>query len=353
MKIISLKNLLLLALAAGLIILAGIFLAWNSLQKNIIPSSAGYYYQIQAGDSLYSVSEALHKQGVLGSPKLLRLYARLSQQTDIRRGEYLLTADLNHIQLLQKLRSNDTRRYHITLLEGWTYQQALQYLHSKTTVQVRLKDKSWLQQKRLLKIAKDHPEGWFFPDTYSYQKGDSDVDIMRRAFTKLDSMLERQWQQRASALPYKNKYQALIMASIIEKETAVDREREQIAGVFVRRMNKGMRLQTDPTVIYGMGDSYKGNIRRKDLRTPTPYNTYRISGLPPTPIALVGERSIYAALHPDSGTSLYFVAKGDGAHKFSASLAEHESAVREYQINKRRRNYRSSPAPKNGSSNDK
>jgi UPF0755 protein len=182
----------------------------------------------------------------------------------------------------------------------------------------------------------------FLADTYQFHRGMSDVDLLKRAHALLQTELDTAWRERAKELPYKSAYEALIMASIVEKETALSSERPTIAGVFVQRLQKGMKLQTDPTVIYGMGDRYKGNIRRADLRRPTPYNTYTNAGLPPTPIAMVGREAIRAALHPDQSKWLYFVAKGDGSHQFSATLEAHNRAVKQYQL-KRRSDYRSSP----------
>ena len=182
-----------------------------------------------------------------------------------------------------------------------------------------------------------------FSDTYNYTKNDSAVTLLRQAHSRMRAELDRAWQSKATNLPYITAYEALIMASIVEKETGRADERRQIAGVFVRRLQQGMRLQTDPTVIYGMGDSYQGNIHRSDLREFTPYNTYRIDGLPPTPIAMPGLASIKAALHPKAGTSLYFVARGDGSHQFSDTISEHLEAVRKYQIEQRADNYRSAP----------
>lgn len=178
-------------------------------------------------------------------------------------------------------------------------------------------------------IPYSHPEGLFAPDTYFFAKGESDRKILTDLYKRQMKALDEAWENRASDLPYKDKYEALIMASIIEKETT-DSELEQVSGVFVRRLKMGMRLQTDPTVIYGMGERYNGNITRKDLRTPTPYNTYTINGLPPTPIALPGAKAIQAAMHPDSSDNIYFVATGNGGHKFSAALAEHNKAVQDY-----------------------
>jgi UPF0755 protein len=190
------------------------------------------------------------------------------------------------------------------------------------------------------------PEGRFFPDTYRFVRGVSDVELLKKAFDRLDEVLAKEWENRSADAPYSEPYQALIMASLVEKETGVPQERGQIAGVFVRRMALGMQLQTDPTVIYGLGDRYTGKLTRAHLKEPTPYNTYVIPGLPPTPIAMVGREAIHAALNPVEGNSLYFVARGDGSHVFSDDLDAHNSAVREFQL-KRRADYRSSPAPAN------
>ena len=192
--------------------------------------------------------------------------------------------------------------------------------------------------------AGEFPEGRFFPDTYRFVRGMTDAQLLEKAYNRLEKVLAEEWQQRAPDLPYATPYEVLIMASLVEKETGVPQERGQIAGVFVRRMKIGMPLQTDPTVIYGLGERYNGKLTRAHLREPTPYNTYTIPGLPPTPIAMVGREAIHAALHPVSGSSLYFVAKGDGSHTFSDDLDAHNNAVREFQI-KRRADYRSSPAP--------
>jgi UPF0755 protein len=186
-------------------------------------------------------------------------------------------------------------------------------------------------------------EGLFFPDSYRYERGDSDWELLQRAHSALQSVLTQEWAQRAAELPYETPYEALIMASIIEKETGAPEEREQIAGVFVRRLQQGMRLQTDPTVIYGLGESFDGNLLRTHLKDAgNPYNSYRHRGLPPSPIALPGRAAIHAALHPAPGDAMYFVATGDGRHVFSATLAEHQRAVRKYQL-RRKKDYRSSP----------
>ena len=300
-----------------------------------------FQVDVPRGQSLIALSQKLERQGLLNA-RLWVLYARVSGNTQIKAGEYNVPIGTTAAALLARLVAGDVVRYQAQIIEGWTYRQALQYLHSLEYLDVRLAGLDWHAQQQLLGMHEPHPEGWFFPDTYEYQKGDSDVSVLKQAFAKQQMVLQELWQERADNLPYESPYDALIMASIVEKETAIDAEREQIAGVFVRRLQKRMRLQTDPTVIYGLGERYQGNIKRKHLSMATPYNTYMIKGLPPTPIALPGLRSIYASLHPDNSNNLYFVAKGDGYHKFSASLEEHNAAVGEYQ-RKRREDYRSTP----------
>lgn len=304
-----------------------------------------YHLQIKSGESLYHVASKLHKDGILAQPKLWVWFARaLPHGGAVQAGYYQINTGQNAIGLLQKLASGDVQKFYVTLLEGWTSAQAIKALQESegiiSTVNIQ-KPKALLQRLNAKKPF-THIEGIFYPDTYQYIHGTKDIEILQIAFKRTANTLEQAWQNRAKNLPYKNAYEALIMASIIEKETAVASEREQIAGVFVARLQKGMRLQTDPTVIYGMGDSYQGNIRRKDLTTKTPYNTYRINGLPPTPIALATEASIHAALNPLLNGKLYFVAKGDGYHYFSENFTQHQNAVRKYQLN-RKKNYRSQP----------
>jgi UPF0755 protein len=235
-------------------------------------------------------------------------------------------------------------QYSLTLVEGWNFRQVRAALAKQEKLQQTLAALSDSELMSKLGHAGVFPEGRFFPDTYKYVRGMSDEDLLRQAYERLDEVLASEWSERASNVPYSDPYQALIMASLIEKETGVPQERGEIAGVFVRRLQNGMLLQTDPTVIYGMGERYTGKLTRADLREATPYNTYMISGLPPTPIAMVGREAIHAALNPVAGSSLYFVARGDGSHVFSDDLPAHNNAVREYQL-KRRADYRSSPAP--------
>ena len=273
----------------------------------------------------------------------LKFYARQTGLgRKIKAGEYALTADMTPITLLKKITSGRSINYNFTIVEGSNYKQLLAALESNQYLKNDIKGLSPKQLLEQLETEYTHLEGLFLAETYSFEKNSSALALLKRSHKMLIETLEPAWQARDKKLPYTSAYDALIMASIVEKETARVEERPIIAGVFVRRLNIGMRLQTDPTVIYGMGDNYKGNIRRSDLRKPTPYNTYTISGLPPTPIAMVGPDAITAALNPKKGKALYFVAKGDGTHYFSSSLKEHNNAVRKYQLS-RRKDYRSSP----------
>ncbi|WP_313660798.1 endolytic transglycosylase MltG, partial [Acinetobacter variabilis] len=218
----------------------------------------------------------------------------------------------------------------ILVIEGTTFKQLIDALKKDDLVTKEVVNLPTDQLLKELNIPFNHPEGLFAPDTYFFAKGETDRKILTDLYQRQMKSLDQAWEKRASDLPYQNKYEALIMASIIEKETSLDSELQQVSGVFVRRLKIGMRLQTDPTVIYGMGENYKGNITRQDLRTPTPYNTYTMAGLPPTPIALPSKKAIEAAMHPDNSQNLYFVATGNGGHKFSSSLQDHNRAVQEY-----------------------
>ncbi|TNF07304.1 MAG: endolytic transglycosylase MltG [Gammaproteobacteria bacterium] len=298
--------------------------------------------KVPAGTSLTAQARQMEKEGLLKWSRVLTVYGRLSGQTGIKAGEYLLHPGDTPRELLAKWVRGDVIQYSLTFPEGLTFSDWLLLLANVEKLEQVLTPGSQQHILEQLGAEISHPEGWFFPDTYSYSEGDTDRDILLRAHQRMREVLAEEWSSRSSGLPYDDPYEALIMASIIEKETGVAEERGQIAGVFVRRLQKGMRLQTDPTVIYGLGDAYKGNIRRKHLRQHSDYNTYLIKGLPPTPIAMPGREAIHAALHPEDGNSLFFVAKGDGSHYFSATLEEHQKAVREFQL-QRRSDYRSQP----------
>ena len=301
-------------------------------------------FAIPSGSGLIKVANKLAAEGIIDSPKKFVWMARLGGKTRlVQAGEYDLKNGVSPNQLLDQFVEGKVKQYGLTVVEGWNFQQMFKALAEHPKIEHKLEglDGAAIMQK--LGFAGQHPEGRFLPDTYHFPAGTSDIDFLKRAYKAMSSALEEEWQQRDPVLPYDTAYEALIMASIVEKETSVTSERGQIAGVFVRRLQKRMRLQTDPTVIYGMGEAYNGNIRRKDLKTDTPYNTYTRSGLPPTPIALPSREAINAALHPESGDSLYFVAKGDGSHYFSAKIEEHNKAVRKYQIRKRKKDYRTTP----------
>ncbi len=286
---------------------------------------------VQPGSSLRRVADELARRGLLDHPLALVLWARYEQLAgSIKTGEYELEPGLTPTGLLSLLVSGRNKQYPLTLVEGWTFRQALEAIQSAQKIELTLQDASDEQLQAALGDGIPFLEGSVYPDTYFYIAGTSDLAILRRARQRLEAVLAEEWQARAVGLPYDNPHQALVMASVIEKESGLHAEKQKIAGVFVRRLETGMRLQSDPTVIYGVGADYTGVIRRSDLNHENPWNTYRISGLPPTPIALSGRASIHASLHPEDGSWLYFVASGDGGHYFSSTLEEHNAAVRRY-----------------------
>lgn len=260
------------------------------------------------------------------------LAERMHVTRDLHAGEYALRPGMTPRQLLEDMVHSRVVQHRFTIVDGWTFMELRHALDQAPDLKHLTASMSNAQIMRRLDLGGEKPEGRFLPETYAFVLGDSDLDILRRSHHALTRLLAELWPDRDKDLPIKTPYQALILASIVEKETAQPDERARIAGVFVRRLRLGMRLQTDPTVIYGMGASYHGNIRKRDLETDTPYNTYMHAGLPPTPIALPGKPAIQAALHPAPGKALYFVARGDGTHVFSDTLAEHDRAVRCYQL---------------------
>lgn len=315
------------------------------LQPLNLPPGGGMVYDLREGGNLGSVVDELSRQGVLDSPLALKLYARLSDRgSHIHAGEYRLEPGLTPLGLLDLLESGAVIEYRFTIVEGWTVREMLTALRGARALRHTLDEVTGEDLLSELGVDDARPaEGLLFPDTYRYRRGASDRQLLLRAYRRMQTLLQQEWPRRDSGLPYETPYEALIMASIIERETGVPAERGTIAGVFVRRLQRGMRLQTDPTVIYGLGEDYDGNLRRVHLRdADNRYNTYRHSGLPPTPIALPGLASIRAALHPEPGDALYFVARGDGSHVFSATLEDHRAAVRRYQL-QRRSGYRSTP----------
>jgi UPF0755 protein len=292
-------------------------------------------FKIEPGTTLRGLSRDLTARGWLSNPyAFMALAYATGQQNAIKAGEYGISDGIRPVALLSLFTSGRSIQFLVTFVEGTTFRDAVAAIADAGPFEIELAGLSDAEIMARIGIDDEHPEGWLFPDTYLFPRGTTDTRILKRAHQRMQQVLAEEWEQRSPDLPIDTPYEALILASIIEKETAVPDERPAIAGVFVRRLQKGMKLQTDPTVIYGMGDDYDGNIRRKDLREATPYNTYVIPALPPTPIALPGREAIHAALHPEEGETLYFVARGDGSHHFSATLDEHNCAVRHYQLNR-------------------
>jgi len=301
--------------------------------ENPAAETSQWRYTIEPGKSLTAVAYDLERQNVLAHPRYLIWSARWQGKAGkIKVGEYAFAEGATVGDMLEKITRGDVIQYPLTIIEGWTFRQLIHHVNGLDGLEHTLAGLDAQAIMARLGKGDEHPEGRFFPDTYYYTRGMSDVQLLERAYQAMDQFLHKAWEGRDAGLPYTGPYQALIMASIIEKETGVADERSQIAGVFIRRLEKNMRLQTDPTVIYGLGMEFDGNLRRRDLLADTPYNTYRRNGLPPSPIAMPGGDSIMAALHPDSGDTLYFVARGDGTHYFSSTIAEHNRAVRKFQL---------------------
>lgn len=329
---VLLKTLAALAVAAALA-LGWAYLEYRRFVETPLDLAEETLHAVPPGASLAAVAADLERLGYLENPLYLRLLARLRGDGGrIKAGEYRLPPGTTPPELLDRLVAGDVTRYGITLIEGWTFRQVMEAVAAHPALEQTVAGLSDEQVMEHLGLSGLHPEGRFLPDTYHFPRGVTDVSLLQRAHAAMERTLEAEWAQRAEGLPIETPYEALILASIVEKETGVPEERARIAGVFTRRLRKGMKLQTDPTVIYGMGERYDGNIRRRDLQEETPYNTYVIGGLPPTPICMPGAEAIRAALHPAPGKSLYFVARGDGSHQFSATLEEHNAAVRRFQL---------------------
>lgn len=329
--------LLVLGAVLALGVLAAVGAIWQSLETPLDVPDDGQLVTVPAGASAREVAQDLGRRGVLQHPRLWALYARLSGRAgQIKQGEYRLERGTTPASLLTQLVAGRTVQYEVTLIDGWTFRQIMQKLNKDPHIGERLKPSEYADVIHKLGGPKGmSPEGWFYPNTYFFSNGASELSILRRSYDAMRSYLKLQWAERAPDLPLKTPYDALILASIVEKETGVPHERPLIAGVFVNRLRKGMRLQSDPTVIYGLGSSYNGDITFKDLRRVTPYNTYVHRGLPPTPIAIPSPAAIHAVLHPAHTQYLYFVAKGNGTHVFSRTYAEQQREVAKYQLHRR------------------
>lgn len=329
----------LLALISAFVLLAagaaGLF--WYLVQRPLAMPGERVEISIPAGASARAIAQLLREQGVEVNAELFVAIARLTDATKtLRAGRYEISRGMRLADLIEHLRRGDTLKERLTIVEGWTFREMRAALAAQPLLKRDSERMTDVQLLVAVGATDKHPEGLFAPDTYVFDAGSSDLDVLRQAYRAQQARLLRAWAARAPESPLKTPYEALILASIVEKETGHAAERSRVAGVFVNRLRLNMALQTDPTVIYGLGEKFDGNLRRHDLTTDTPYNTYTRSGLPPTPIALPGQASIEAALKPEPTRALYFVARGDGTSQFSDSLAEHNRAVVKYQLGGRR-----------------
>ncbi|MDO8436715.1 MAG: endolytic transglycosylase MltG [Nitrosomonadaceae bacterium] len=319
-----------------LLVLAAVFLfaGWFAYHVNAVVqlSAVPYEFSIKPGSSLRSVAKQLADAGVLHDTWSFVLLSRLMGYASLlKAGDYELTENTSPWQLLERVTTGDINQSEVKFIEGWTFSQLRKTLNEHPAVRHDTAGLNDLEILRLIGAGETAAEGLFFPDTYYFVRGNSDIAILKRAYRTMQNSLATAWAGRATNLPLTDAYQALILASIVEKETGREGDRTNIAGVFVNRLRLGMRLQTDPTVIYGLGEKFDGNLRKKDLLTDQEYNTYTRRGLPPTPIALPGLASIQAALNPAKTNALYFVAKGNGESHFSSNLTDHNRAVAKYQ----------------------
>jgi UPF0755 protein len=322
-RLIAAALLLALALAAA---------AWWWLERPLPLASERVEVTVQSGASPRTIAEQWAAAGVRTPPELLWLWFRLSGRApQIRAGHYEIGRDVTPRELLDRMVRGESQFEVVRIVEGWTFRQMREALAGATTLRPTTKDLSDAQLMAVLGRPGVHPEGRFFPDTYHYSRGATDLSVLRAAMQTMDRRLGAAWDARAKDLPLATQEEALILASIVEKETGTEADRVKVAAVFANRLRIGMPLQTDPTVIYGLGTAFDGNLRKRDLLADTPYNTYTRKGLPPTPIALPGEASIRAAVQPADSKALYFVARGDGSSVFSDNLADHNRAVNRYQ----------------------
>ena len=333
---------LLLALAALALILGPpLYLVYADYRAFLdtplgVPAS-GLTLELKPGMGVAGLARELQRQpGLLRSGPYLRVYARLNRLASrLKAGEYVLAPSITPRGLLDQLVAGRVIQYSLTVVEGWTFRQLRRALADHPKLKQTLRDASDADIMARLGRPGEHPEGWFLPDTYHFPNGFSDEAFLRRALAAMDRQLREAWNRRSPDSLLSVPYQALILASIVEKETALPAERPEVAGVFARRLRRGMLLQTDPTVIYGLGEAFDGNLRRADLTHDNPYNTYTHKGLPPTPIALPSAGALAAAVNPAPGDTLYFVATGKGGHVFSTTLDEHNRAVRRYQLKRK------------------
>jgi UPF0755 protein len=336
--------LLILAAAAG----GGYY--WLQLQfAQPGPTTQPLRVDVEPGASVRSVLAMLHERGALRTPRDIELYLRLhGRHLTIKAGTYEIPARASAAAIVDLLQEGRVILEALTIVEGSTFAQLRAELANDSDVVTTLARKSDAQVMEAIGAPGEYPEGRFFPDTYRFAGRSTDVEILKLAYAGMQRVLGEAWSERAENLPFSTPQEALILASVVEKETGLARERPRIAGVFVSRLRLGMRLQSDPTVIYGLGAGYDGELHTRDLTTDTPYNTYTRAGLPPTPIALPGREALRAAVHPEETGELYFVASGlgDGAHHFSKTLEEHNAAVKQYLVRLREAAGTAKPVPK-------
>lgn len=310
-------------------------LVWQDMQSSLqtpIALAAPEIFELEPGTSIAAVAERFTARGWIRRPEYLRLDARLHQQSArLQAGAYEIVSGETPRQMIAKFVAGRVKVYQLTFAEGLRFADIQRLINEAPGLKLTLNGLAQAELIQRLNLTGPSPEGYFFPSTYFYHHNSTDRELLQRSHRKMTEVLSHEWAHRAPGLPYASPAEALVMASIIERESARAAERPQISGVFVRRLEKGMKLQTDPTVIYGLGEQFDGNLRRADLESDTPYNTYTRKGLPPTPICLPGEDSIRAAMHPAAGDALYFVSRGDGSHVFSATLVAHNAAVRKFQ----------------------
>ncbi|MDO5667284.1 MAG: endolytic transglycosylase MltG [Alcaligenaceae bacterium] len=313
----------------------GAYYAYNWSKTPVSLDNSVFDFHIKRGDTLRSVSSMLEREGILKYPDLLILYGRYTgQDRMIKAGAYEIKAGDTPLDVLERIASGDMSHRRIALIEGRTTKQFIERIQSNPDITVTLDPNKPEELLRKLKSPYESLEGLFYPDTYVFIPGDTDFDILRRAYGQFETYLQDAWDKRDPSIPLKNPYELLIMASIVEKETGLASDRDTIAGVFMNRLKANMLLQTDPTVIYGMGDKYEGRIRKVDLQTDTPWNTYTRKGLPPTPIANPGLAALEAASQPAQHGYYYFVSRGDGSSEFAENLQQHNRNVRRFILNK-------------------
>lgn len=331
------KYLLLGTLSIGMIAAGWAGYQFEQFRKQPLTLKETQLFKVPKGSNIRSIANELQAKGLLVKAPfdteawMFEINARLNKQAHrIKAGEYELRQGMTPDVVLETFVSGASVQYQLSIIEGKSYKRVLEKVKQHPNITQTLTDADYQNLMQVLETGQTNPEGWFFPDTYHFPNKTTDKDFLQRSYQMMDDYLQQAWKNRTPHPNIKTPYEALILASIVEKETGVPEERPLIARVFLNRLEKNMLLQTDPTVIYGMGDSYDGNIRKSDLRRDTPYNTYTRKGLTPTPIAIPSKAAIDAVMHPVESDALFFVATGNGGHKFSKTYKEHQRAVREY-----------------------